>query len=68
MTTRTRLIDKESRLVGYRIKTDKNGTFDIPVFDSRIPGHAEKISKMEKATDKGSKFFAPSYSVLKYRY
>lgn len=68
MTTRSRLLDNQNRLVGYRIKTDQKGTFDVPVLDVRIPGHAEKIHKMEKATDKGSKFFTPSYSVLGRRY
>lgn len=65
----TLLKDKNGNHVGYRVRV-KDGSFDIPVLDSRNPKHIERIAKTTKEVNanRGSKFMKPSYSGWGFSY
>ena len=64
------LFDKNDVLVGYRVTNKEGDVFDIPVLDNRNPKHQERILITEKEINsmRGSRHFAPSYSVLGHSY
>jgi hypothetical protein len=64
------LLNKENVLVGYKIISQKDGEFTIPVLDNRNPKHQQRIAKTFKKINsaKGSKYIKPSFSGWGFSY
>lgn len=65
MDKRSYVKNKAGDIIGIAVETAKD-TFVIPVVDVRVNRAA--VEAFEKRTNKASKFFAPSYSILGYKY